>query len=151
MSVQVLPSARRRMPLRWRLGALLVVPVARLLATRPPERIRAVLTRLRAGARPATAARTLAANDAVVAVSTRCSGEYCLQRSLAVALLCRLTGSWPTWCVGVRTDPFGAHAWVEAEGRPIAESFGAGYYRRMITVPPTGNAEPAEPAADGPS
>jgi hypothetical protein len=143
MSSQVLPSVRRRVPLRRRVGAVAAVALARILATRSPDRIRMVLTALRRGARPADPDRALAAHDAVQAVSTRCSGEYCLQRSLAIVLLCRLSGTWPTWCVGVRPDPFGAHAWVEAGGRPVGEPFGPGHYRPMMTVPP------ATPPADG--
>jgi hypothetical protein len=72
----------------------------------------------------------------VVAVSVLCAGEGCLQRSLATALLCRMRGSWPTWCTGVRTMPFGAHAWVEADGVPVDEPHQPGHYRPVITVPP---------------
>jgi hypothetical protein len=71
-----------------------------------------------------------------VAVSVLCAGEGCLQRSLATALLCRLRGTWPTWCTGVRTMPFSAHAWVEADGEPVDEPHPAGHYRPVITVPP---------------
>ncbi|WP_241481557.1 lasso peptide biosynthesis B2 protein [Nocardiopsis gilva] len=68
-------------------------------------------------------------------VSTLCAGEACLQRSLATVLLCRMGGSQPTWCVGVRTEPFQAHAWVEAEGAPVGEPMPADYYRPLIRVP----------------
>ncbi|WP_079249549.1 lasso peptide biosynthesis B2 protein [Streptomyces sp. IMTB 2501] len=68
-------------------------------------------------------------------LSTLCSGRYCLQRSLATALLCRMRGSWPTWCSGVRTSPFAAHAWVEADGRPVGEPEDTASYQPMITVP----------------
>jgi hypothetical protein len=142
MSSQVLPSVRRRLPLRRRIGAVVAVAAARILATRSPDRIRAVLTVLRRGARPADPDRTLAAHEAVRTVSTRCSGEYCIQRSLATALLCRLSGTWPTWCVGVRPDPFSAHAWVEVDGRPIGEPFGADYYHRLMSVPPLADGAP---------
>ncbi|GGS14184.1 hypothetical protein GCM10010252_62030 [Streptomyces aureoverticillatus] len=54
----------------------------------------------------------LRARQEVTTVSTLCAGRYCLQRSLATALLCRMRGHVPTWCSGVRTTPFGAHAWV---------------------------------------
>lgn len=57
------------------------------------------------------------------------------QRSLAVALFCRIHGVWPTWCTGVRTAPFRAHAWIEVDGVPMGESFGPGYYTRVMTVP----------------
>ncbi|MCC3775747.1 lasso peptide biosynthesis B2 protein, partial [Streptomyces sp. UNOB3_S3] len=72
----------------------------------------------------------------ITAVSVLCSGRYCLRRSLATVLLCRLGGTWPTWCTGVRTAPFAAHAWVEAEGRPVGEPGDTAGYRPMLTVPP---------------
>ena len=51
-----------------------------------------------------------------------------MPRSIATALLCRMSGTWPTWRVGVRTvAPFSAHAWVEAEGKPVDEVEPAGY------------------------
>ncbi|KUJ66892.1 hypothetical protein ACZ90_31080 [Streptomyces albus subsp. albus] len=128
-----------RPPLAWRRrpAALLAVAAARLLATRSPHRITRVLTRVRTGATPATADQTLAARNAVVAVSRHCATDSsCLQRSLATALLCRLRGTWPTWHTGVRTRPFGAHAWVEADGAPIGERHPADYYTPILTVPP---------------
>src|SRR5437868_14025175 len=101
------PSFLAALPVR------LAVIAARLLSRIAPSRIVAVLNVLRRGARNATPAQTLAARQAVTAISTLCAGRYCLQRSLATALLCRLRGHWPTWCTGVRTPPFAAHAWVQ--------------------------------------
>ncbi|MBT2445219.1 lasso peptide biosynthesis B2 protein [Streptomyces sp. ISL-36] len=127
----------RSVPLRRRILVRLVVGAARLLATQRPRRIRMVLDRLRRGARPATADEARAARDTVVAVSLACGGrEGCLPRSLATALLCRLHGQWPTWCVGARRlPPFGAHAWVEAEGVPVGEEYPPDYFRTLLTVP----------------
>ncbi|GAA0490035.1 lasso peptide biosynthesis B2 protein [Streptomyces sp. NPDC046215] len=124
-------------PVRRRLAARLAALAARLLAALPPRRIRTALTVLRTGAAPATAGQALAAREAVVAVSTRCAGQNCLQRSLATALLCRMGGTWPTWCTGVRTAPFRAHAWVEVDGVPIGEREPPGYYTPTLTVPHT--------------
>jgi hypothetical protein len=31
--------------------------------------------------------------------------------------------------------PFGAHAWVEAEGRPVGEDYPPDYFRTFFTVP----------------
>ncbi len=59
-----------------------------------------------------------------------------LQRSLATALLCRIGGTWLTWCTGVRTLPFAAHAWVEAQGRRVGEPADTATYRTMLTVAP---------------
>ncbi|GAA0416572.1 hypothetical protein GCM10010357_42490 [Streptomyces luteireticuli] len=129
------PAARHTVPVRDRLPALLAVAVARPLAALAPRRIRRVLTAARHGARPATAEQTLAARRAVVSASARCAGEGCLQRSIATALLCRMRGVWPEWCTGVRTEPFRAHAWVQAEGRPVGEPHPDGYYRPLMSVP----------------
>jgi hypothetical protein len=127
----------RSVPLRRRAVARLVVGVARLLATQPPRRTRKVLSRLRRGAAPATFEQVKAARDTVVAVSLHCAARQgCVARSLATVLLCRLQGQWPTWCVGARrVPPFGAHAWVEAEGRPVGEDYPADYFRTLLTVP----------------
>jgi hypothetical protein len=128
--------APRTVPLPRRLEAYAVVAVARLLATRSPARIRAVLDRLRPGARPATYAQAKAARDTVVAVSLVCGArEGCLPRSLATVLLCRLHGSWPAWCVGTRRlPPFAAHAWVEAGGAMVGEEFPEDYFRPLMRV-----------------
>jgi Transglutaminase-like superfamily len=130
----------RKLPIRQRPAALIAVGAARMLAHLPPRRIRAVLTGLRRRAAPATYEQANDAREAILAVSVLCSGRYCLQRSLAITLLCRIRGVWPTWCTGVRTAPFVAHAWVEAEGQPVGEpTEGSGYYRPLITIPPQRN------------
>lgn len=126
-----------RLPLRQWPAALIAVGVARMLAHLPPRRIRSVLTRLRRGVAPATYQQTEHAHDAILAVSVRCGGRYCLQRSLAITLLCRIRGVWPTWCTGVRTAPFAAHAWVEVDGQPVGEPQGPGYYRPLIAIAPS--------------
>ncbi|MEU6588545.1 lasso peptide biosynthesis B2 protein [Streptomyces sp. NPDC046881] len=139
MSIPVALSRRPRLPLHRRLWPLFIVAISRLLARLRPSRLRWVLEHARRGAEPATAEQTGKALRDVVAVSMRCAGQACLQRSIATALLCRSRGVWPTWCTGVRTSPFAAHAWVEAEGEMIGEPYPAGHYRPLITVPPTDN------------
>ncbi|MEV5604612.1 lasso peptide biosynthesis B2 protein [Streptomyces sp. NPDC052299] len=109
------------------------VAAARLLTRMPPRRLRAVLGVARRGARPPATTKPCARHD-VTAVSTLCAGRYCLPRSLA-PLPCRMRGHWPTWCSGVRTSPFGARAWVEAEGRPVGEPQDITTYRPMVTLP----------------
>jgi hypothetical protein len=135
MSVSMVLAPRKRLAPHRRLLPLLAVAAARIIAGLRPARLRRVLELLRRGARPATAGQALAAREAVVAVSLRCAGANCLQRSIAAALLCRLRGSWPTWCMGVRTNPFSAHAWIEAEGGAVGEPHPAGYYRPLLTIP----------------
>jgi hypothetical protein len=127
----------RAVPLPRRIVTHLAVGAARLLATQSPRRIRTVLGRLRRGAVPATFEQAKAARDAVVAVSLPCAArEGCLARSLAIVLLCRLGGQWPTWCVGARRlPPFAAHAWVETDGVMVGEDYPPDYFRILFTVP----------------
>ncbi|RKT54719.1 transglutaminase superfamily protein [Saccharothrix australiensis] len=113
-----------------------VTAAARCLAVLPPRWIRSALVAVSTGARPASYAEAESARGTVIAVSLRCAGPGCLPRSIATALLCRLRGAWPTWRVGVRTSPFGAHAWVEAEGRPVGEPPGTDRLHVLMTVPP---------------
>ncbi|MDT3400054.1 lasso peptide biosynthesis B2 protein [Streptomyces sp. B1866] len=133
---EAVPYRPRSLPPRTRLAARLAVGCAHVLATQPPARIRAVLRRVRRGARPATVAEAAAALETVLAVSLAAGGRRgCLPRSLATVLLCRMRGQWPTWCVGVRTrPPFAAHAWVEAEAEPVGEDCPADYFRRFFAV-----------------
>jgi len=107
--------------LRWRLTARCAVLAAAGLAKLSPYRLRKSLEFLHRGAAPADIATATRARDAVVAVSRRCRGPWCLQRSIAAALVCRTRGSWPDWHAGFRTEPFLAHAWITAEKTPIGE------------------------------
>jgi hypothetical protein len=127
----------RAVPFPRRVVVRLIVGAARLLATRSPRRIRAVLAWLRRGTKPATFDQAKAARDDVVAVSLHCAArEGCVPRSLATVLLCRLRGQWPTWSVGARRlPPFAAHAWVEAEGVMVGEDYPPDYFRTLFTVP----------------
>lgn len=133
---QVVPHDPRSVPPGPRFMTRLAVALAHLLARQPPVRIRAVLVRLRRGARPATLEEAARARATVLAVSLAAGGQQgCLARSLATVLLCRSRGQWPTWCVGVRTHPpFAAHAWVEAEGELVGEGAPAEYFQRFLTV-----------------
>lgn len=134
---QVLDSPAERPPLRTRAAVHGVVGVARILARLPPRRIVNVLHLVRRGARPATHHEALRARHDVTGASTMCAGRYCLQRSLATALLCRARGAWPTWCSGVRIPNFGAHAWVAVADDPVGEPTGTTEYQILLSVPPT--------------
>ncbi|MFJ9741980.1 lasso peptide biosynthesis B2 protein [Streptomyces sp. NPDC101166] len=142
MSIPVALSRRDRLPPHRRTVPLLAVAAARILSRLSPATLRVVLEFARRRADPATAAEAAAARTAVVAVSLRCAGQACLQRSVATALLCRARGTWPTWCTGVRTNPFSAHAWVEAEGVPVGEPYPAGHFRPLLTVGPVEGSPP---------
>jgi hypothetical protein len=133
---QILDSAPRP-PLRRRIPVHCAITAARLLARLSPRRIRAILEALRRGANAATYEQALAARADVVASSVHCAGKYCLPRALATTLLCRMRGVWPTWCTGVRTSPFAAHAWVEVASQPVGEPTETASYRPILTVPPS--------------
>ncbi|MGW7531257.1 lasso peptide biosynthesis B2 protein [Amycolatopsis sp. NPDC054798] len=128
------PAAFR---LRDRLAARAAAAAAAILARQPPKRITAVLARASKGARPATYREASYARAVVTNTSLACAApKGCLRRSIATALLCRTRGCWPTWCVGVRVlPPFGAHAWVVAEGREVDEPSPPGYHRSLLRVP----------------
>lgn len=136
MSTPTALEPRLRLPLHQRCLPLLAVTLARLLTHTNPARLRRALESVRRGAAPATAEEALTARQQVVAVSLRCAGQGCLQRSIATALLCRARGTWPTWTTGVRTQPFAAHAWIEADGHIIGEPYPKGHYKPLLAVPP---------------
>ncbi|MGH4033989.1 lasso peptide biosynthesis B2 protein [Actinomycetota bacterium Odt1-20B] len=142
MSLPVALSARRKLPPHRRLVPYIAVGVARLLSLARPGRLRVILEFARRGAVPATYEQARAARQAVVSVSLRCSGQACLQRSIAAALLCRMRGTWPTWCTGVRTTPFAAHAWIEAEGQLVDEDYPVGHYRPLLVIEPPSSCTP---------
>ncbi|SHF62227.1 lasso peptide biosynthesis B2 protein [Streptoalloteichus hindustanus] len=125
-----------RPPWWLRAAARVVVAVAVAMAHLPPRRIRQILSVARIGAVPASYEQARAARSAAIAVSVTCAGKGCLPRSIATALLCRLRGCWPTWRVGARTSPFGAHAWVEAEGRAVDEGENVLAFRPVMTIEP---------------
>jgi hypothetical protein len=136
-TMRLTPRAYSR---RERWMARLSVMAARALAKRSPSTIVKVLTRVSRGTRAATYAEASRAREVVTRTSRVCaSPKGCLPRSIATALLCRSRGSWPTWCAGVRVlPPFGAHAWVLAEGLPVDEPAPPGYHRVLLQVPREG-------------
>jgi hypothetical protein len=121
---------------RGRVGAVFVIAAARALAHLSPHRLRHILEFVQRGAQPAAYQQAAAARESVVRFSIHCQGEGCLPRSIAAALLCRLDGAWPTWCVGVITSPLAAHAWIEADGRIVDEPQGTDRFRVLIRVEP---------------
>ncbi|MGW6568834.1 lasso peptide biosynthesis B2 protein [Streptomyces sp. NPDC054975] len=136
MSFHPVPETHTGTSFAQRAAARVAVAVARPLLLLSPARLGRLLGLVARGARPAGHARTYRARQAVTTVSAVCAGrEGCLPRSVATALLCRIRGEWPTWCVGVRAQPpFGAHAWVEAEGVLVGEELPESYFRVLISV-----------------
>lgn len=149
----IVAPRRGALPPGRRVVAAVAVGAARLLATQPPRRIRGALSIARRGARSADFEQAIAAREAAEIASVICRGPAsCLPRSIATALICRASGTWPTWCVGVRrTAPFVAHAWVEVDGATVGEPEPAERLCVLIAVPPDATDAPDAPAgADGP-
>lgn len=47
----------------------------------------------------------------------------CLLRSVVAYIVLRNHGSLPTFNIGVSTDPFKAHAWIEINENPVCEYY----------------------------
>ncbi|MFF4484584.1 lasso peptide biosynthesis B2 protein [Streptomyces sp. NPDC001520] len=132
-------------PLWIRPLARVAVLLARGIAKLSPERQFALLGVFRRGARASQADEARRARNAVIFVSVMCTGPWCLQRSIATALLCRICGTWPEWCVGVRTEPFTAHAWVQVDGIPIDEDTEQlERFHKMVVIRPRSCEEPSK-------
>ncbi len=119
-----------------RLPAKAAVSVARLIAYLPAVWIVRVLSIVTKNTRPSPAGIALEARQSVCSVSVRCAGQGCLQRSIAVVILCRLSGFSPDWCTGFNNRPFMAHAWVEVDGLPIGEPDEVRDYAIVLSVRP---------------
>jgi hypothetical protein len=117
------PPARLRIHERTAGRAALLTGQALLFAARRnPARLRRALAAIAGGARPASHAEAARAHAVITTLSLRCaSGGHCLRTSVAIALYCRMHGNWPAWRSGIRFPPLAAHAWAEADGRPVGE------------------------------
>lgn len=133
---EILPEVPATLTPFTRAQIAVITPIASLIHRRPPQHMKRILQKLSTGARPATYDEAKRARDEVLTASARCrGGSACLIRSLSVALLCRLRGTWPTWCVGVlAAPPFAAHAWVEADGEIVDEPLSQRDFRAFFKV-----------------
>ncbi|MQS37332.1 lasso peptide biosynthesis B2 protein [Streptomyces katsurahamanus] len=134
MTTPAVAEQAPRLPLRRQIAPRCAAGAARLLVKLPPARLQRVLRVVSRGSRPVAYADAARARQSVVSVSTRCAGLGCLQRSVATVLLCRARGRWADWCTGFRTKPFGAHAWVEVDGRPVDEPGELSVFQTVLAV-----------------
>jgi hypothetical protein len=134
MTTPVTAEITARLPWHRQLGPRCAVGVARLLILLSPANLQRLLRILSRRAVPASHEEAARARQAAVSVSARCAGLGCLQRSVATVLMCRAKGRWADWCTGFRTQPFAAHAWVEAEGRPVGEPGELCMFRAVLSV-----------------
>ncbi len=58
----------------------------------------------------------------------------CLERSLAVVLWCGVRRRSTCWRIGVRTPPFTAHSWIEADGQPVGELVLVHSYQPILSI-----------------
>lgn len=141
------------LPWHRQLGPRVAVGLARLLILLPPAWLARALQLISRGARPATFEQADYARRASMAVSARCAGLGCLQRSVASGLMCRAHGRWPDWCTGFRVLPFGAHAWIEVDGCPVGEFEGLDAFHTVLAVRVRDEAVPvrveSSPVRDG--
>ncbi|MCE0445053.1 lasso peptide biosynthesis B2 protein [Streptomyces tricolor] len=100
-------------------------------------RLRAVLEFARRGAAPATVDQRLSAREAVVSVKPALcrTGAVC-KRSIATALLCRVRGTWPTWCTGVRTIPSPPTPGSRPRGSSSARAIPRAHFKTLMSIPP---------------
>jgi len=132
----VLPAADQRRGRNPR--AIVALAFSNVVCRLSPSTIRKIFSLLAMHAAPATYDQ---AEEAVLEISQHsqaAAGRFsCLRRSIASALLLRMSGRWPTWSIGVpRRPPFRAHAWIEAENRIVAELGAPEAFSRLICVPP---------------
>ncbi len=132
----------KRVSFSDRLRALLVLPIVFVLVRQQPGRLQQVLGSMARGKDAADLPLVARGLDAVVTVSRRCAGRYCLDRATAVAVFCWTQGRWPEWHAGAAIDPFRAHAWVCVDGEPVREPTSlVKYFVPMISVVPKPRAE----------
>ncbi|WP_145007858.1 lasso peptide biosynthesis B2 protein [Kocuria marina] len=134
----ILPEAPARITFVDGLHIRTALTGAQLIHGLSPVKLRRWLGRAAFGARPARYAEVKLARDQILTVSAFCrGGDACLLRSIAVALVCRQRGVWPTWAVGVlAVPPFAAHAWVEADGHIVDEPMDEDDYKAFFKVLP---------------
>ncbi|UCR88815.1 lasso peptide biosynthesis B2 protein [Mycetocola spongiae] len=109
-------------------AARTAITAARLVSYLPPNRMHQLVHSISRGTRRATFSEAGTAREQICRFSRRCAGQGCVQRSVAVVILCRLYGSAPNWRIGFGIEPFTAHAWIEVDGRPVGEPEVVAYY-----------------------
>ncbi|MCT1833288.1 lasso peptide biosynthesis B2 protein [Kocuria palustris] len=135
---EILPDSPARLTFRENLQVRIALTGARLIHKVSPGKLRQWLGKAAIGSSPASYVEAKLARDQILTVSAYCrGGDACLLRSIAVALVCRQRGIWPTWAVGVlAVPPFAAHAWVEAEGHIVDEPMDEADYKAFFKVSP---------------
>lgn len=101
------------------IGFCTAILILRML---PLSRVTGLVARLGRHRQPASAAEARAAVNGARRASRYFPGRAaCMENSLAAVLAGLLHRRRTDWCIGARTLPYAAHAWVEAENTPVGE------------------------------
>jgi Transglutaminase-like superfamily len=106
-----------------RLIGLIAFPAGLLLLRLPFPRVVHVVAWIKGRCRrPATPQEARTA-----ALAARWAGQWspgraaCLENSIAAVLIAAVKGQAVHWCIGGRTAPYAAHAWIETDAGPAGE------------------------------
>lgn len=120
-SMMALPEADNLARRDQLLGAISLVTSYALLRLSFPM-VTKTVTFVGRRARPASLPDGQAAVAAVRHAACWFPGRAaCLETSLGAVIAARLRGRRLDWCIGARTLPYAAHAWVEADRHPVDE------------------------------
>lgn len=116
--------------------AFIAAQIARVVILFSPHRIQQILQILMRSRLQAQYSEAQEWRNAVVQISSRCAGQGCLQRSVAVVLMSIFHNRAITWSTGFRLSPFQSHAWVEVAGKPVGEVDIISQFQTVLTVQP---------------
>lgn len=136
MTIPLFPEAQQRPQGKALHAARIASALALGISLLPPTLIIHVLKLVAKGSASSTRKDAMESRLAACAVSVRSAGNGCLQRSIAVFLLCRMSGTTPDWCTGFLNRPFIAHAWVEVDGEPVGEVDEIADYTTILALRP---------------
>lgn len=109
-------------PIKSKLVAIRSVQRAEKWARRSPSDLAKFLTEELKGLPYASYEEAESSKRAILETGPRMRGKYCLQRSIATVLHCaQFNRKRVKIAIGARIDPFQAHAWVVADGRPVED------------------------------
>ncbi|MFF1828430.1 lasso peptide biosynthesis B2 protein [Paenarthrobacter sp. NPDC058040] len=134
MSLPIAPQPAVRSQGLSLIRTKVIVALAWPMTLLPPALLQAIFRTIAHPKRATEYGQARRIRAAVCAVSSRCAGEGCLQRSIAAFLLCRAEGHSPGWKTGYRLEPFTAHAWIEVDGEPVDEPLVIRSYIPVLSV-----------------
>lgn len=123
------------------LGALALALTLGARSAGRNDRAMTRLLRLLVASRRLVQVRARSAEAAQAVTAVRSAARWmpvrvaCLEESVGAVVFLALRGRSVTWCHGVATDPYCLHAWIECDGRPVAEPASTSRYTILRTMP----------------